>query len=169
MKTQHTKQNNTTNYSFLLKCMAALTAAAVATAGIFAAVSLNSAAATTTTIAAKMAFASTFTPLFPIAFVLIGLVCVLPFLFSRNTTYTPSSTVTTGYNTFGFYSPSNSTASVYTDSHHHGHQDTGSVYTSSHVHGHDSRVHGHDSGSNVHGHDSHTHGHSTSVYVHGHR
>ncbi|KTD55715.1 hypothetical protein Lsan_3267 [Legionella santicrucis] len=167
MKTQQTKQKDTTNYSFLLKCMAALTAAAVATAGIFAAISLKSAAATTTTIAAKMAFASAFTPIFPIALVLIGLVCVLPFLFSRNTTYMPSRTVTTGYNSFGFYSPSYSTASVYTDSHHHGHQDTGSVYTSSHVHGHDNHVHGHDS--HAHGHDSNTHGHSAGGYVHGHR
>lgn len=158
MKTQPTKQENNTNYSFLLKCMAALTAAAVATAGIFAAVSLKSAAATTTTIAAKMAFASAFPPIFPIALVLIGLVCVLPFLFSRNnTTYIPNRTVTTGYNSFGFYSPSYSTTSVYPDTHHHEHPDTGTVYTSSHIHGHDS---------NVHGHDSHVHVHNTGGYVH---
>ncbi|ARB91412.1 hypothetical protein [Legionella longbeachae] len=160
MKTQQTKQENKTNYNFMLKCMVAFTAAAVTTAGICAAVSLKSAAATTTTIAAQMAFASAFTPVFPIALILIGLVCVLPFLFSRNTTYTPSRTVTTGYDNFGFYSPSYSTASVYTDSHHHGHQDTGSVYTSAHVHGHDSHVHGHD---------SHTHGRSDGGHVHGHR
>ena len=167
MKQHHKKQEDNTNYSFLLKCMAALTAAAVITTGVIAAVSLKSAAAaaTTTAIAAKMTLASAFifTPIIPIALVLIGLVCVLPFLFGRNNhTYIPNRIVTTGYNNFGFYSPpSYSTASVYTDSHYHN-QGTGTVYTTnSHVHGHDNPT--------THGHDSHTHGHSTGVHMHGHR
>lgn len=162
MAKHHKKQEDHTNYSFLLKCMTALTAAAVVTAGVIAAVSLKSGAATTTTIATKMAIASAFafTPLFPIALVLIGLVCVLPFLFGRNnTTYTSVRTATPGSNMFGFYSTPSYSTPVYTNSHYHGH-DMGTVYNTGNVHGHDS---------NMHGHDSHTHGHSSSVTVHGHR
>ncbi|CAM2944111.1 Uncharacterised protein [Legionella steigerwaltii] len=154
-----------TNYSFLLKCMAALTAAAIVTAGVIAAVTLKSAAATTTAIAAKTLLTSVlmFAPaVFPIAFVAIGLVFVLPFLFScNNNTYTTVRTTTTpgyrGYGNYSFYSPAYDdtpnpyygASTVYVGSDHsHGHpstQGTVQVHDSAHSHGHDS-------GHNRHGH-----------------
>ncbi|HHF7366480.1 TPA: hypothetical protein ACPSKY_001597 [Legionella bozemanae] len=158
------KQEDDTNYTFLLRCMGALTAAAVVTAGVIAAVTLNSAAAAATTaVATKTLLASAliFTPILPIALVAIGLVFVLPFLFAcnNNTHTTVRTTATPGYNSYGFYSP------VYTaDPYYHGHYDTGStVYVNNdHSHGHPSShgtVHTHDN-SHMHEHGgSHRHGH----------
>lgn len=163
------KQEDDTNYSFLLRCMAALTAAAVVTAGIIAAVTLKSAVVAATAVAAKTLLASAliFTPFFPIALFAIGLVFVLPFLFScNNNTYTAVRTIAPGYRSYGnynFYPPT----SVYTSPDYY----TGTVYTSSdHIHSHpstNSTVHGHD-GSHMHGHESsHVHEHGGS-HRHGH-
>lgn len=136
--------------------MAALTAAAVVSAGVVAAVSLKSAfAATSPAIAAQMTFASTFifTPIIPIALVLIGLACLLPFLFGRNNhSYRSTPYVSSGYSGSSFYPrpPYSTTTSVFSDPHYHGHQNTGTVYNG---HGYDNRTHGHD---------NHTHGHNNS-------
>ncbi|MCW8443464.1 hypothetical protein OQJ19_14775 [Fluoribacter gormanii] len=169
MTKKNNQQEDDTNYSFLLKCMAALSAAAIATAGIIAAVSLKSAAVATTAIAAKTLLASAFifAPVLPIALFAIGLMLVVPFLFGcNNNTYTTVRTTTPGYNgIYSFYPPSsvyngfsysdNGASTVYASSNHsHGHTTSGTV------HGHsDSHMHGH-SGSHVHGHgDSHVHKH----------
>lgn len=160
MTKKNRRQEDDTNYSFLLKCMAGITAAAIVTAGVIAAVTLKSAAAATTAIAAKTLLASTliFTPVFPIALIVIGLVFVLPFLFGcNNNTYTTVRTTTTpgysGYGNYSFYSPD-----------YHEHDDTNStVYTSNdHTHGNPTtpgNIHGHD-GSHIHEHRvNNTHGH----------
>lgn len=153
MKQQQLKQEDNTNYSFLLKCMTALTAAAIATAGIFAAISLTS----TTT---SLLLASTTTPIFPIAIAVIGLIFILPFLFNNNNTAPANRPVAAAYNNFGFYATPgcSTTASVYTNTHYHGHDND----TGTHVHGHDNHV----NDSHVHGHDNH--GNDTRVQVHSH-
>lgn len=173
MTKKHKKQDDDTNYSFLLKCMAALTAAAVITAGIIAAVTLKSAAVATTAVAAKMMLASAFvfTPIFPIALVVIGLVCVLPFLFGcNNNTYTTLRTTTPGYGYTGYNGYGNYGFYSQPSTHYHGQQST-SVYTpDSHMHGHTTSgtMHGHDT-SHVHSHDtSQVHVHNSGGYVHGH-
>ncbi|KTD73091.1 hypothetical protein [Legionella tucsonensis] len=156
------KQEDDTNYTFLLRCMTALTAAAIVTAGVIAAVTLKSTTATAAAIATKTLLASAFifTPILPIALVAIGLVFVLPFLFAcNNNTYTTvRTTATPGYSSYGFYSP------VYTAAP-YGHYDTGStVYVNNdHSHGHPTShrtVHIHDGG-HIHEHGgsrSHQHG-----------
>ncbi|PWY56052.1 hypothetical protein DGG96_08920 [Legionella qingyii] len=171
MAKKNKQQEDDTNYSFLLKCMAAFSAAAIATAGVIAAVSLKSAAVATTALAAKTLLASAFifTPVLPIALFAIGLMLVVPFLFGcNNNTYTTVRTTTPGYRSYGsysFYTPSSvyngfpysdyGTGTVYASTaHSHGHPTSGTVHghSSSHVHGHgDSHVHGH-GGSHVHGH-----------------
>lgn len=169
MAKKYKKQEDNTNYSFLLKCMTALTAAAVVTAGVIAAVSLNCAAPATTAFAAATAFP--FLPaIVPIAIVVLGLMCILPFLFGNNSTTVRTVTPTYGYGMNGFYTPYTPTAPRY-------HSHTDSVYTNnSHVHGHtnppvyDSHTHGHTSAPPY---DSHHHGHSADnqaqSHVHGHR
>ncbi|WP_454780949.1 hypothetical protein [Legionella sp. WA2022007384] len=158
MTKRNKQQEDDTNYNFLLKCMAAITAAAIATAGIIAFVSLKSAAAAATAVAAKTLLASAFifTPALPLAIFAIGLMLVLPFLCNcNNDSYTTVSTTTPGYSSYGsygFYPPS----SVYNGfpSPDYG---TSSVYVNSdHSHGHPTNgtIHGHD--------DNHTHGHTTS-------
>lgn len=164
------KREDNTNYSFLLKCMAAVTAAAMVTAGIIAAVTLKSAATATTAIAAKTLLTSTFIfapAVFPFALVAIGLVFVLPFLFgcNSNTYTTVRTTATPGYRSYGnysFYTPTpdytfpnyDTSSNVYIGSaNSHGHPASeGTV----HVHG-STNTHGHDG--NRHGHDATRHGH----------
>lgn len=75
------KKEDDTSYSFLLKCMAALTAASIITAGIIIAATLKSAALATAAFTGHTLLASAFifTPVFPIALITIGLVFVLPF------------------------------------------------------------------------------------------
>ncbi|HHT0591581.1 TPA: hypothetical protein ACTXXA_001242 [Legionella anisa] len=151
------KQEDDTNYTFLLRCMAALTAAAIVTAGVIAAVTLKSAAATTAALATKTLLASTFifTPIVPIALVAIGLVFILPFLFAcNNNTYTSvRTTATPGYSSYGFYSPIYTADPYYTTS--------STVYVNNdHSHGHPDPTAHHRDGGHMHGHgDSHRHGH----------
>ncbi|MCE0723978.1 hypothetical protein [Legionella resiliens] len=159
------KQEDDTNYTFLLRCMAALTAAAIVTAGVIAAVTLKSAAAATTAALATnplLASAFIFTPILPIALVAIGLVFVLPFLFScNNNTYTTvRTTAAPGYSSYSFYSPLYTTSDPYYD----GHYDTGTtVYVNNdHSHGHPSSRGAEPSHDDGHMHEhggSHRHGH----------
>ncbi|MBI2785286.1 MAG: hypothetical protein HYX60_02835 [Legionella longbeachae] len=172
MAKKNEKQEDNFNYSFLFKCMAALTAAAIITAGIIAAVALKSTSLATAAVGAKMMLASTvfiFPPLIPIAMIAIGLVCVLPFLFGCNgnthTTIRTTNPANTSYgsNRYNHYNSSSYEPS-YFSSNQHGHANTGTVYipnnevhshssTQGNTHGHDnSHVHGHSSGSNMHGH-----------------
>lgn len=164
MPRPYKKQQEKTNYNFLLNCMVALTSVAVITAGTITALTLHSASVAATTALFTSAFV--FAPLIPVALVAIGLICLLPTLFRCNDTLYTSNTFTTPvryhHNSYGFYS-----SPPYANTHYHGNPSTGGpIYPpNSHTHGHISaeRIHGHDAG-NIHGHPSSGGG----GFVHGH-
>lgn len=153
------KKEDDTSYSFLLKCMAALTAASIITAGIIIAATLKSAALATAAFTGHTLLASAFifTPVFPIALITIGLVFVLPFLFACNKNTSTTVTATPSYRNYDRYSFYNPPSFYYP-----GHYDSGSViYTGvNHTHEHpgsSGTMQGHDT--NIHEHNSHRHGH----------
>ncbi|BCA95848.1 hypothetical protein TUM19329_22090 [Legionella antarctica] len=146
-RTTQTASDNTVNYSFMLKCLGALTAAAVVTGGI----ALATAKVSTAALIGVSAVAAA-APLAPIAGVLavlgiIGAICLLPFLFSGNNSYTvraPGSFHTRPT----YYQPTIFPTPVYGGSlfdvrhqHHHGPIDIG--HGTVHPHGHGSNVHHH--------------------------
>ncbi|KTC83833.1 hypothetical protein [Legionella brunensis] len=141
-----------TNYSFLLKCMAALATAAVITLGIIAALTMKTTAALAPAIMASTATgavgitAFTAAPLLPIAALLIciGAVCLLPFCVGS-----PRST---GYRYYSNNYDTWYTPSFYSGSHTHAHAHGGPH----HYHGSDGHHHSHDpySGGHHHSHDS---------------
>ncbi|AAU27855.1 TPA: lpg1776 family Dot/Icm T4SS effector [Legionella pneumophila] len=155
----HKKEDNT-NYSFLLKCMAAATAA-LATAAIVTAVVIKA----TATAAVGFGVATTGAALSPLLFVggallaAVG-ICCLPLLLccgssrsvytvSNSPAYRPWSSAwyTGGYNpTFHSHPVYNNGGTYHT---HH----SGTVHTHSNpVHTHGNNVHVHTTPSNVHGH-----------------
>jgi hypothetical protein len=171
------KKQEKTNYSFVLKCLAGLTAAAVIAAGIIAAIATKVSAAVLTGIAAKtmLAAAALTTPIGPIIGAIFGglafvaLVIALPLLLiDRNSS---TATVSSGY--FGgwgytpsyrstFYNPA--PAYSYGSGTVHTHPGPSSnIHT--HTHGHSSNIHTHGPSSST----THTHGHSSHSHVHGHR
>jgi len=83
--TINANNNKTVNYSFLLKCLGALTATAVITAGIITTCAASGAYATSATATATVTPA--FLPVAALA-MLIGAVCLLPFLFGRGNLHT---------------------------------------------------------------------------------
>lgn len=174
MRSKIEKDDDNTNHSFLLKCMAAMGAAAIA-GGILTALAITASTATTTTGLAAGA-AITFSPIIPIVAIaaIIGAVCLLPLLFigsiSGGTTYVASSTPSSNYwGSYGytpaFYAPSRSYYPPTTTTTHH-HASSGGGWGGT-VHTHP------DSGSNVHGHGgsvfSSGPSHGGGGNVHGHR
>lgn len=164
----NSKPVDNTNFYFILKCMAALTAAALVTAGFIAFIAMKTSAVVMAGIAAKTMFAAAVatSPFIPVVGVLafIGLVaaaCILPFIFSGSSSSYTTVRTTPAYNTgWGWGSgwgsstlfvPSNP---VY-DSHRHGHYNP--VYNGGPIH-----VGGH--------HDGHHHDHfetrHTNVHTH---
>ncbi|KTD32412.1 hypothetical protein Lmor_2350 [Legionella moravica] len=164
------KKDDDTNYSFLLKCMAGVGAALIA-AGAITAMALSFSAKTAATGMAVGATATAFSvapiiPIMGIAVLIIASICVLPLLFSNNSTYVVGGS--SGYRNSGFFGSSMFTPSViFTPGgghhhHHHGHGG-GGIFGEGTVH------HGnHSGGSHHHGHDG-GHSHSGGGHVHGHR
>lgn len=153
-------KDDNTNYSFMLKCMAAVGAAVLA-AGAITAIAL---AATAKTAAAGMAVGATalaFSPIIPIigiATLIIASLCVLPFLFTgSSSTYVATTGPRTSY--WGgytpFFTPVVTTGGFGHHHHHHHGHDGGGIFGGGHHHGHgDTHHHGHGGGmgGHVHGH-----------------
>ena len=165
VETQHLSQNSQlrkksqvddeTNYSFILKCLGALTAAALITAGALALIAAKSGAATAAGLAfGAVATASAAPIVLPIigVFVLFAAICTLPFLFSGSSTYTTVNRPVYGGG-YGYrspyYSPTIFTPVVTTGGifgtehhhdhgggHHHGHVDVGGGHHHGHGGGH---------------------------------
>lgn len=163
-------QEDSTNYSFLLKCLAAVTAAALFIAGIIAAASLKSGAAASFMLASSTA---SFAPIIPIALACIGLVCLLAYLCSDNNNTTVhmggprpygGAFFSNGYSpAFRNYYSGGSTTYVSGARPYSAASNTHSHFASPHIPSHSvsSNTHGHSVSSNMHG-------HSVSSNMHGH-
>ncbi|MDR3443488.1 MAG: hypothetical protein P4L65_10825 [Legionella sp.] len=163
-------QEDRTNYSFLLKCLAAVTAAALFIAGIIAAASLNAG----TTGSFMLASSSAFAPIIPIALTCIGLVCLLAYLCSDNNN-TNTTVHMGGTRPYGGAFFSNGYSPAYRN-----YYSGGTTYVSGarpnsaslNMHGHSvsSNTHSHFPASNTHGHSvsSNTHSHFPALNTHGH-
>lgn len=124
-------QVDETNYNFILKCLGALTAAALITAGAIALIAAKSGVATAAGLAFGAAATASAAPIIlPVigVFVLLAAICSLPFLFSGSSTYTTVNRPV--YGNYGYdYSPTIFTRVVRTGDfggghhHHHGHGD----------------------------------------------
>lgn len=140
-----------TNYSFILKCMAALATGALLTLAIVATFTMKTTAivapilfsAAATGVAGGMAVAAA--PILPIAAMLaiLGGICLLPFCFGNSCTASRHVHTASWGTPFSFYPPASS--------HVHG----GDVFTG-HVHGHPQShsgpYHSHSNSWNHHGH-----------------
>ncbi|KTD06928.1 hypothetical protein [Legionella jamestowniensis] len=150
-----------TNYSFILKCMAALATGALLTLGIVAAFMMKTTAlvapilfsAVATGVAGGMAVAAA--PILPIVAMLaiLGGICLLPFCFGNSCTASRHVHTASWGTPFSFYPPASShvhSGSILTGGHVHGHsQPHSGPY---HSHSHSGNHHGHDFGSTHHGH-----------------
>lgn len=153
-------EEDESNYSFILKCMAAAGAALVA-AGVITAIALaataKAAAVGVTAGATALAF-SPIVPIIGIVTLIIASLCVLPLLFSGNSTTYVSSTPRSSY--YGIGGPTMFVPFGFGGSHHHGHHHGhgGGIFGGgggggSHHHGHGGgSVFGGGGGSHHHGH-----------------
>ena len=168
MKEKFEKEDKT-NYSFILKWMAAVTAAAILALAITA--SFFAKAGAVAAVGITMAASA---PVMPIVFGVLGavtLIALLCFLVPSLCTSRSTSVVSSGYTpTWGWGAPLFFGGSGH---HHHGHHHG---HHHSHHHGHTGgffggHTHGHSGGGHVHGHSGggHVHGHSGGGHVHGHR
>ncbi|KTD78393.1 hypothetical protein [Legionella waltersii] len=169
MKSRVEKENENTNYYFLLKCLGALTAAAVITAGIVGAVMYKASAATAVGFAVGATASAPIAPfiLGPMLLIALGAVCLLPFIFctgsSSGYTYPRTTSVYTGahyppsYTPFPTFFPSER---VVISGNVHGYPSSGRQ----HEHPPSTRVHTNPTGmgmDNSHNsHNSHTHVHN---------
>ncbi len=158
------KQEDKTNYSFIINCLGALAAAAVIAAAVIVAFALKASTAAAagltakTMLAASASLASIFPAIIPIVgiILLVSAVCLLPFLFRRSNVYAVSSPSYIG----GFGSYSGGYPGIYQPGFFQSYPSS----TATHVHT-SPPVHGHDSGGGYHNHESSF----PSNNVHGHR
>jgi hypothetical protein len=161
MKSKAERDNDNTNYYFLLKCLGGFAAAALLTAGVVGAVMYNASAATAAGFAVGGAVASAPIAPFilgPMLLIALGAVCLLPFIFCTGGSSGYNSTYlrTSPYPSSGLYnSPAYSSPwffpspAVVTSGNYHGHTSHGPVHThdSTTVHSHPMGI-----GSNIHNH-----------------
>lgn len=147
-KLEQKKEEDNANYWFILKCLGAITAAAVITAGIIVAVAAKASVATLAGVATSAVLAGPIAPLAGLL-VLIGAVCLLPFLFvgdscARVSTQSYGLVYGRSYQpTFYPPTPVIIGGGGYGNSHQHGHGGVFGGSTGGTVHGHDGGGHGH--------------------------